>query len=153
MHKIIPIIACLLIGFTACKSQKNLTKSMPEPVLTAQPEVSPEPAPAPSREAVAAAPKSTEVLVDEYLHELVTAGSDLAASRSQAELLSLFASKSTPVLIVIYQEGDFKDYDEPTTIGAYLEYLRLQKKQAAAVQNIVKNQEGKIIELELYQPD
>ena len=87
------------------------------------------------------------------MQDLASAPTALAASRSEAELLSLFASKSTPVLIVIYQEGNFKDYDEPTTISAYLEYLRLQSKQPASVQNIVKDAQGKIIELELYQAD
>lgn len=154
MQRLIPVIALALLALSACKNQKHLSKSMPEaePMPVVQPVVTPAPATAPPA-AVATVPKSTNVLVEEYLHEVATAPTKLAAGRSEAELLSLFDSRSTPVLIVIYQEGDFKDYDEPTTIGAYLEYLRLQNKQPAAVQNIVKNPAGKIIELELYQAD
>ena len=154
MRNYLSIIACALLAMTACKNQKHLSKSMPEPLPTAVEVPAPVETTVPTpRAPLASAPKSTNALIQDYMQDLASAPTALAASRSEAELLSLFASKSTPVLIVIYQEGNFKDYDEPTTISAYLEYLRLQSKQPASVQNIVKAAQGKIIELELYQAD
>jgi hypothetical protein len=46
-------------------------------------------------------------------------------------------------------EGETKDYDRPTTIRRYLEYLKDQKKNMNAVHNIQYDASGKITELEL----
>ena len=146
------IISLLVLtaALGACKNQKNISKTMPpaEPVMTAAPATAPEPAPAPETSTAA---RSTESIISDYFNEIAHANSVLAANRSREEVLSLFQDKETPVLIVIYQEGDFKDYDEPTTINKYLEYLQLQGKNPAKVQSIVKNGQGKITELELLQ--
>ena len=64
-------------------------------------------------------------------------------------ILPLFASKDTPVLIVISEENGMKDYDRPTTIEKYLNYLKDKKAYKVFVQNIVYDESGKIKELEL----
>lgn len=81
-------------------------------------------------------------------------GISSAASVSEANMqinqaLSMFDSPEAPVLIVISEENGEKDYDRPTTIKKYLEYLKDQKKKADAIENIVFDANGKIKELEL----
>jgi len=63
--------------------------------------------------------------------------------------LGLFSSPQTPVLIIINQSGTIKDYDEPTTIERYLHYIKDQKTSPNAIYNVVKDDNGKISELEL----
>ena len=65
------------------------------------------------------------------------------------EAMSMFASPDTPVLIVISQDGDQVDYDEPTTIKKYLEYLKDTRNEPAAVKNLEFDANGKIKEVEL----
>ncbi len=71
------------------------------------------------------------------------------ANMSIREALSMFASPETPVLIIISQSGDNIDYDEPTTIKKYLEYLKDTNNQPAAVHNLEVDANGKIKEVEL----
>ncbi len=76
------------------------------------------------------------------------------ASSSEAnfkirEAMSMFASPDTPVLIIISQSGDQVDYDEPTTIKKYLEYLKDTRNEPAAVKNLEFDANGKIKEVEL----
>lgn len=65
------------------------------------------------------------------------------------QALKMFASESVPVLIIISQEGGMVDYDEPTTIRKYLEYLDDTKNNSNRINSIKVNQEGLITELEL----
>lgn len=65
------------------------------------------------------------------------------------ETLKLFESNSTPVLIIISQAGGFNDYDRPTTIENYLNYLKDQKISRNQVANLKFNDNGKITEVEL----
>ena len=53
------------------------------------------------------------------------------------------------MLIIIKQNQGFNDYDRPTTIEKYLNYLKDQKKAAEKVHDIKYNANGKINELEL----
>lgn len=64
-------------------------------------------------------------------------------------LLPLFESKEVPVLVIISEENGMKDYDRPTTIEKYLNYLKDRKAYKVVVENIVYNESGKIKELEL----
>jgi PBP1b-binding outer membrane lipoprotein LpoB len=64
-------------------------------------------------------------------------------------LLPLFASPDVPVLVIISEENGMKDYDRPTTIEKYLNYLKDRKAYKAVVNDIVYNDSGKITELEL----
>ncbi|HLZ16132.1 MAG TPA: hypothetical protein VKQ08_03795, partial [Cyclobacteriaceae bacterium] len=65
------------------------------------------------------------------------------------EALTLFASPQAPVLIVISEEDGKKDYDRPTTITAYLNYLKDQKKNINDIAGLKTDASGKITELEL----
>jgi len=63
--------------------------------------------------------------------------------------LRLFTTPNAPVLIIINKSGDIKDYDEPTTIQNYLNYLKDQKESPNAIFNMVQDSNGLIQELEL----
>ena len=84
-----------------------------------------------------------------YFTAISNANSVGAANSSIAEALNLFTSKDTPVLIVISEEGGQKDYDRPTTIGQYLNYLKDQKKNINKISHLQFDDAGKITEVEL----
>lgn len=65
------------------------------------------------------------------------------------EALRFFASPDVPVLIIMYMEGSIKDYDRPTTIKKYLEYIKDQGKNVNKIHNVQFDANGKITELEL----
>ena len=80
---------------------------------------------------------------------IAQSGSVSQANRTINETLGLFESPNVPVLIIIKQNAGFNDYDRPTTIEKYLNYLKDQKKAAEKVHEIKYNANGKINELEL----
>ena len=64
--------------------------------------------------------------------------------------LPLFASSDTPVLIIIYKDGtNPPDYDKPTTINRYLNFLKDQKRNDNKVDSYILDSNGKITTLEL----
>ncbi|GAB1405995.1 MAG: hypothetical protein PHX54_09235 [Lentimicrobiaceae bacterium] len=71
------------------------------------------------------------------------------ANQKIREALADFRSEDVPVLILISSEGDIKDYDRPTTIRKYLEFVKDQKKSLNKVLNVVYDSNGKIKEIEL----
>lgn len=87
--------------------------------------------------------------VDHYFNAIAQSSNVTSANQSIQEALTMFSSPQTPVLIVIHQSGDQKDYDKPTTIGDYLNYLKDQKKNLNNVQHLEFDDAGKIKEVEL----
>lgn len=87
--------------------------------------------------------------LDTYFNAIASSGSLASANSSISEALTLFASKDTPVLIVISEENGQKDYDRPTTIGEYLNYLKDQKKSINKISQLQFDKAGKITEVEL----
>ena len=87
--------------------------------------------------------------VENYFNAIVNAPSVEAANRSINEALNLFASPEAPVLIIIYRQGTQVDYDEPTTIRKYLNYLKDQQRNINEVDNLVFDNSGKISAVEL----
>lgn len=73
----------------------------------------------------------------------------MTANEKISRALSLFASPDVPVLIIISQAGGFNDYDRPTTIQKYLNYLKDQKTYNNAIEQVKYDGSGKITELEL----
>jgi ribosome-binding ATPase YchF (GTP1/OBG family) len=63
--------------------------------------------------------------------------------------LPLFASDDTPVLIIIAKDGTLIDYDKPTTIQRYLNFLKDQKTSRNNVDSYLLDNNGKIKELDL----
>lgn len=87
--------------------------------------------------------------LDTYFSAIANSSSLASANSSISEALGLFASKDTPVLIVISEENGQKDYDKPTTIGDYLNYLKDQKKSINKISQLQFDNAGKITEVEL----
>ncbi|MDF9797412.1 hypothetical protein OKW21_002675 [Catalinimonas alkaloidigena] len=97
-----------------------------------------------------------EAIAEDANTQLTNIFNELSSSRSTSdanyrirEALSMFSSPDTPVLIIISQSGGTTDYDEPTTIKKYLEYLKDTKSQPAAIHNLEVDANGKIKEVEL----
>jgi hypothetical protein len=71
------------------------------------------------------------------------------ANERISQALQLFATPDVPVLIIISQTGGFNDYDRPTTIRKYMDYLKDQKVYGNRIEQVKYDANGKIIELEL----
>jgi hypothetical protein len=87
--------------------------------------------------------------LSQYFEAIANSGNVSSANSSINEALGMFASRETPVLIVISEENGQKDYDRPTTIENYLNYLKDQKKNINSVSNLKMDASGKITEVEL----
>jgi len=92
---------------------------------------------------------AADVVLGRNFSNIANAGSTSQANRVINETLEMFESPNTPVLLIIKQNAGFNDYDRPTTIEKYLNYVKDQKKAAEKVHEIKYNANGKINELEL----
>ena len=92
---------------------------------------------------------AADVVLGRNFNSIANAGSVSQANRVINETLGMFESPNTPVLIIIKQNAGFNDYDRPTTIEKYLNYVKDQKKATEKVHEIKYNSNGKINELEL----
>jgi len=63
--------------------------------------------------------------------------------------LKLFSGADATVLIIISREGSIVDYDKPTTIKRYLDFLKDQKSSRNSVDTYQMDSDGKIKELDL----
>jgi glutamate mutase epsilon subunit len=80
----------------------------------------------------------------------IAAAPDVATANMKInQALQLFATPDAPVLIIISQAGGFNDYDRPTTIKRYLEYLKDHKVYNNSIEQVKYDANGKITELEL----
>ncbi|MBN7812924.1 nucleoid-structuring protein H-NS [Algoriphagus sp. H41] len=136
------LFAMLAMG--ACKSKKKAVQPAPTPAPVEE-VTKPTPPPAPTRSAEEIAAEKLE----NYFNAVAAAGSVNAANQSIQETLAMFSNQETPVLIVIHEENGIKDYDEPTTIKKYLEYLKDTKKNLNYISDIRMDASGKVSELEL----
>ena len=93
--------------------------------------------------------KAADVVLERNFGSIAHASSVSQANRTINETLAMFESPNVPVLIIISQNLGFNDYDRPTTIEKYLNYLKDQKISPNRVQEIKYNANGKINELEL----
>lgn len=134
-----------------CKSQKKVTQA-PEPEKKEEVKKE-EPVKEPVKEAEkpvkTEVEKSTEGKIDDLFQEIADARDVNMANNNIREVLSYFESKDTPVFIAFYKEDGKKDYDKPTTIEKYLNYLKDQKKNPYKIDIAIYNDAGKIEELEL----
>ncbi|MBC8457113.1 MAG: hypothetical protein ISS17_01475 [Bacteroidales bacterium] len=63
--------------------------------------------------------------------------------------LNYFSAPDVPVLIIISRQGSVVDYDKPTTIINYLNFLKDQKESRNSVDSYQMDPSGKIKELDL----
>ncbi len=87
--------------------------------------------------------------LDDYFSLIANSANLATSNRYVNEAIKLFASEDTPVLIIVSKSGNIVDYDRPTTIRRYLEYIKDQKVSRNKIENVVYDANGKITELEL----
>ena len=87
--------------------------------------------------------------IEDYFDAIASSKSMEMANTRINEALKFFASPDVPVLIIVYMDGAIKDYDKPTTIRKYLEYIKDQGKNINKIHNVQFDANGKITELEL----
>lgn len=141
---LIAVFALLAMG--ACKSKKKVVEPTTMPAQTEQ--VKPTPTPSPTPAARSAEEMAVENLENAF-NSVANASSVTVANQSIQQALGMFSNQETPILIVIHEENSIKDYDEPTTIKNYLEYLKDTKKNLNYISDIRMDANGKVSELEL----
>lgn len=150
------LLMLLAIGMaiSSCKSRKNLAQVTDTPEVIAE-EIEPadrideiEDKPA-EPERIPEKILSKEQKLNNYLGAVSNAASTPATNANIKEALTMFNSPDAPVLIVIYNDGANPDYDEPTTIAKYLDYLKDTKSKPAEVEEVVYDASGRIKELVL----
>ena len=87
--------------------------------------------------------------INEYFVRIANTQDVNAANGLIKEALKMYSSDDTPVLIIIHQEGDVVDYDKPTTIKKYLNFVKDQKKYDNKISSVKFDPYGQITELEL----
>lgn len=133
-----------LLAMGACKSKKKVAATPPPPPVEEVKPTPPPPPPAgPSAEEVAASK------LENYFNSIANSSNVDAANRTINEAKGMFSNPNTPVLIVIHEERGVKDYDEPTTIDKYLNYLKDTKKNLNFISEVKLDGSGKVSELEL----
>lgn len=143
LRRLLTLTLFCLLAMGACKSKKKVVEAAPEPAPVET---------APTTPATPPAPAADEVAVSElenYFSAIVNANNVQSANRTIQEALAMFSNQGTPVLIVIHEENGVKDYDEPTTIQAYLHYLKDTKRNLNFISDIRLDGSGKVSELEL----
>lgn len=151
----IAMIACICMAGEGCKSSKKAAeakaKAEQEAKLAKEKEemLKREEAERRKREEELKAKKEPAMKIESYFQQVASASTVEAANAKIQEALSLFASPKADVLIIIKKTGDIIDYDQPTTIEKYLNFLKDQKKTFNKVENIVYDANGKIKELTL----
>jgi hypothetical protein len=145
LSRILTLALFSLLVMGACKGKKKVVAA-PEPAPVE--EVKPTPPPPPP----APTPSAEEVAVgklENYFNSIANSNNLDAANRTIQEASGMFSNSNTPVLIVIHEESGIKDYDEPTTIDKYLNYLKDTKKNLNFISDIRLDNNGKVSELEL----
>jgi hypothetical protein len=145
LRKTMLMAVLALMAMGACKSKKKAVAPAPDQEAVAEVV---KPAPAPAVETRSAEEIAVERL-EKYFATVAAAGNAMTANQSIQEVLGMFANQEIPVLIVIHEEGGIKDYDEPTTIKKYLDYLKDTKKNLNYIADIRMDAGGKVTELEL----
>jgi hypothetical protein len=88
-------------------------------------------------------------VIDNQFGSIAAAASVDQANAIISTALSQFATPDIPVLIIISQAGGFNDYDRPTTITKFLNYLKDKKQYKYKVESVKRDGLGKITEMEL----
>lgn len=146
------LLIAMVIGFSSCKNKKQIANMSNTEEIKAEIEAEEVEEPVSIEEAedrVVTREPTKESKLTNYFSAISAASSIDGANASIREALTMFSSEEAPVLIVIYKEGGKPSYDEPTTIGKYLNYLKDTKNNKAKVEEVIYDDNGKIKELVL----
>jgi len=91
----------------------------------------------------------TDEQLDLYLQQIAKAPTAAEANALIEKVYDMFSSKTADVLIIISNAGGEPDYDKPTNIQTYLNYVKDQKLYSKKVYNLEMDNNGKIKLLEL----
>lgn len=144
-------VGVILLMTASCKSQKavvDLEPETPEPEVVEPPKPEPKPEPVVVPKEPSAEEKITSSLNGAF-SQIANASSTSSANSSIQQALRMFGSSDAPVLIIFYQANGQEDFDEPTTISKYLNYLKDQSKNPHKVKELVLDAQGKVKELVL----
>jgi uncharacterized protein YpmB len=87
--------------------------------------------------------------LNNIFNTVASSGSYDSANADIENALQHFATPDVPVLIIIDKSAGFNDYDKPTTISKFLNYLKYIKAYNYEVESAKYDNQGKITELEL----
>ena len=160
MKSIFRLMALALIlsaGLAACKSSKKVADSSSNDATEEQQEkpddtsVEVEMTETSESEKKEVTMKTVSTKLDDYFDAIAnSAANTTQANRNINEAKTMFASPDVPVLIVIHEAEDgTMDYDQPTNIMDYMNYLKDQGKNLNSIHEVKTNQRGKITELVL----
>lgn len=144
------IAGSIVVAGAGCKSHKAATSSTSADAdakadAAAKKKAAQEAAAAKAAaDAQAAAKREPYDRMEKYFHQIANAGNAANANQVIATALQSFPSSDLPVLIIIYRSGSTVDYDQPTTITNYLNYIKDQKMSPNAVDHIELDSNGKI---------
>lgn len=93
--------------------------------------------------------KTKYFYIEEYFGQIANASTTEEANARIKETMKLFSSGDAPVLIIISRTADGDDYDKPTTIAKYLNYLKDTKNNANLIDNVTVDDYGQITAIEL----
>lgn len=154
------LLMAMVLGFTSCKNKKKVAdisdpqavkeqmeKEFGEDDDDSSEDITQKENNNPPRVAVKE-PTKTERL-ETYFSRVASGGNTAASTANINEALGMFSNASVPVLIIIYYSDGTTDYDEPTTIKRYFEYLKDTGNNKAKVEEMVLDDYGKIKELVL----
>jgi hypothetical protein len=151
-RRFLPVLVILLLGIS-CKNKKKVsdlsdTQQVAQEI-SQEIETYEETDTDADKESTPEVSRTKSEQISKYFSAISNASSIPEANSNINEALSMFSSSEAVVLIAIYQGEGQVDYDEPTTIAKYLNYLKDQKKNPNRVQDIVFDQNGKVKELVL----
>jgi len=154
------VLFVVTVGFSSCKSKKKLSEVSDQDEISEQIEEEMESMDEEetmdegleeetSEPRVATYNPSTSDRLHGYFSNIANATSTATANREIREALGLFTNGNAPVLIIFYRADGSEDYDEPTSIEKYLNYLKDTGNNEAKVEEMVTAENGKIKELVL----
>ncbi len=146
------ITGSILITDTGCKTHKAATSTNTDDAKAkaeAAARKKAEEEAAAKAAADAAAKREPYNRVEKYFQQISDAPDVNTANQTINSAMSSFKTGDIPVLIIIYRNGISVDYDQPTTISKYLNYLKDQKKNPNAVDHLEMDGNGKITEVVL----
>lgn len=88
-------------------------------------------------------------VIDNKFSAVANAGSIDGSNNLIGQTLDYFETPDIPVLIIVSKSAGFNDYDRPTTISKFLNYLKDKKQYKYKVESVKRNTNNKITELEL----
>ncbi|HET8860475.1 nucleoid-structuring protein H-NS [Marivirga sp.] len=151
---------CLILsaGLFACKSSKKMADASKDADNTEQQERPDDTTVDMESTGDSESAKDTKMSEEEIANRLDTyfntiansSGNTAKANSNINEAKAMFASPDVPVLIIISELSDgTKDYDEPTNILDYMNYLKDQGKNLNDIYMVKTNDRGRITELQL----